>query len=36
LDFVEMFVWLSTSMSAVSHSKVDEQVALPPIGWGTV
>ena len=36
LDFVEMFVWLSTSMSAVSHSKVDEQVALPPIGWGSV
>jgi uncharacterized protein YegL len=36
LDFVEMFVWLSTSMSAVSHSKVDEQVALPPIGWGAV
>ncbi|NJL10449.1 MAG: VWA domain-containing protein [Calothrix sp. SM1_7_51] len=36
LNFVEMFVWLSASMSAVSHSKVDEQVALPPIGWGTV
>jgi uncharacterized protein YegL len=36
LNFVEMFVWLSASMSAVSHSKVDDQVALPPIGWGTV
>jgi uncharacterized protein YegL len=36
LNFIEMFVWLSTSMSAVSHSQVDEQVALPPIGWGSV
>ncbi len=36
LNFVEMFVWLSASMSAVSHSKVDEQIALPPIGWGSV
>jgi uncharacterized protein YegL len=36
LNFVEMFVWLSASMAAVSHSKVDEQVALPPIGWGSI
>lgn len=36
LNFVEMFVWLSASMSTVSHSKIEEQVALPPIGWGTV
>ncbi|MBW4510125.1 MAG: VWA domain-containing protein [Scytonematopsis contorta HA4267-MV1] len=36
LNFVEMFVWLSASMSAISHSQVDEQVALPPIGWGSV
>ncbi|PLZ57041.1 hypothetical protein CBP15_05785 [Fischerella thermalis WC442] len=36
LNFVELFVWLSASMSAVSHSKVDEQVALPPTGWGSV
>lgn len=36
LNFVEMFVWLSASMSAVSHSQVDEQVALPPIGWGSI
>ncbi len=36
LDFQEMFIWLSASMQQVSHSKVDEQVALPPPGWGTV
>ncbi|MBD2138567.1 VWA domain-containing protein [Anabaena sp. FACHB-1237] len=36
LNFIEMFVWLSASMSAVSHSQVNEQVALPPIGWGSV
>ncbi|MBE9146640.1 vWA domain-containing protein [Planktothrix mougeotii] len=36
LDFREMFIWLSASMQTVSHSKVDEQVALPPPGWGTV
>ena len=36
LNFVEMFVWLSRSMGAVASSKTDEQVALPPPGWGTV
>ncbi|MBI3768314.1 MAG: VWA domain-containing protein [Deltaproteobacteria bacterium] len=36
LNFVEMFVWLSKSMEAVAHSKVDEQVGLPPAGWGTI
>lgn len=36
LDFREMFIWLSASMQRVSHSKVDEQVALPPPGWGSV
>lgn len=36
LNFVEMFVWLSRSTQAVSRSRVDEQVALPPPGWGTV
>ena len=36
LNFVEMFVWLSASMSTVSQSKVDEQVALPPTGWNTI
>ena len=36
LNFVEMFVWLSASMQRISQSQVDEQVALPPPGWGTV
>lgn len=36
LDFVEMFVWLSASMQRVSQSRVGDQVALPPPGWGTV
>jgi uncharacterized protein YegL len=36
LNFSEMFLWLSASMSTVSHSKLDEQVALPPVGWGAV
>ena len=36
LDFREMFIWLSASMQRVSQSKIDEQVALPPPGWGTV
>jgi uncharacterized protein YegL len=36
LNFVEMFVWLSKSMEAVSQSRTDGQVALPPPGWGTV
>jgi uncharacterized protein YegL len=34
LNFTEMFLWLSASMTAVSHSQMDEQVALPPVGWG--
>jgi uncharacterized protein YegL len=36
LNFVDMFVWLSTSMQAVAQSKPAEQVALPPPDWGTV
>lgn len=36
LNFVEMFIWLSASMQRVSQSRRDEQVALPPAGWGTV
>ncbi|MGO8745622.1 MAG: vWA domain-containing protein [Thermoguttaceae bacterium] len=37
LNFVEMFVWLSRSTQAVAQSGVDDQqVALPPPGWGTV
>ncbi len=36
LNFIEMFVWLSRSMEAVAQSRPDEQVALPPPGWGTI
>jgi len=36
LNFVEMFVWLSKSMEAVSQSRMGEQLALPPPGWATV
>lgn len=36
LNFQEMFIWLSASMQRVSQSRPDEQVALPPAGWGTV
>lgn len=36
LNFTEMFLWLSASMQKVSQSKIDDQVALPPPGWGTV
>lgn len=36
LNFTEVFLWLSASMSAVSQSKVDEQVGLPPVGWGVL
>jgi uncharacterized protein YegL len=36
LNFTELFVWLSRSMESVAHSRTDEQVALPPPGWGTV
>ncbi len=36
LNFVEMFVWLSASMQRVSQSRVDDQVALPPPGWGAI
>lgn len=36
LDFREMFVWLSRSMQAVSHSRIEEQIALPPPGWAEV
>ncbi|MGY3582022.1 uncharacterized protein YegL [Bradyrhizobium sp. USDA 4341] len=36
--FTEMFRWLSSSLSAVSHSKgPDDKVALPaPVGWTSV
>lgn len=36
LNFRELFLWLSASMGQVSHSKPDEQVPLPPVGWGEV
>lgn len=36
LNFQEMFIWLSASMQKVSQSKPDEQVPLPPPGWGIV
>ena len=36
LNFTDMFIWLSRSTQAVSHSKLDDQVALPPPGWATV
>ena len=36
LNFVEMFVWLSRSTQLVLHSKINEQLALPPPGWGAV
>jgi len=36
LNFTDMFIWLSRSTQAVSHSKMDDQVALPPPGWATV
>lgn len=36
LNFSDMFVWLSRSMSKVSSSKTDEQISLPPIGWASI
>jgi uncharacterized protein YegL len=36
LNFTDMFIWLSRSTQAVSHSKMDDQVALPPPGWAKV
>ena len=36
LNFEEMFLWLSASMSGVSHSQLDEQVPLQKPGWGSV
>jgi uncharacterized protein YegL len=33
-SFIEMFKWLSVSLSTVSHSRIDEQVRLPaPFSW---
>jgi uncharacterized protein YegL len=37
LNFVELFLWLSRSTQAVSHSQVGDQVALPPpTGWAAL
>jgi uncharacterized protein YegL len=36
LNFKEMFIWLSASMQRVSQSQPEDQVALPPPGWGVV
>ncbi|MFN8444284.1 MAG: VWA domain-containing protein [Caldilineaceae bacterium] len=37
LNFREMFVWLSTSLTSVSHSNPSDEVPLQtPLGWGQV
>ena len=36
LQFAELFLWLSQSQQSVSHSRVGDQLALPPIGWADV
>ena len=36
LQFSELFLWLSKSQQRVSHSRVGDQLALPPIGWADV
>jgi uncharacterized protein YegL len=36
LRFVDLFVWLSRSTQQIAHSRVGDQVALPPVDWGTV
>jgi len=37
LNFRDMFVWLSQSLTSVSHSQVGEQVPLPaPTGWSVI
>lgn len=37
LEFTSLFVWLSQSLTAVSHSKVGDQVPLKPAdGWSAV
>lgn len=35
-SFVEMFRWVSASLSAVAQSQPGDQLALPAAGWGTI
>jgi len=36
IAFSELFQWLSKSLSAVAHSKLGDQVPLPPVGWAQI
>lgn len=36
LNFVEMFIWLSGSMKAVSQSGISDQISMEMPGWGTL
>lgn len=36
LDFRSMFVWLSASFQSISRSQPNDQIALPPPGWGEI
>jgi uncharacterized protein YegL len=36
LDFRSLFVWLSRSMQAITHSQLDDRVPLPPTGWAEI
>jgi uncharacterized protein YegL len=36
LEFGPMFEWLSTTMTALTHSRPGDQVALPPVDWAVV
>jgi uncharacterized protein YegL len=36
LQFIELFRWLSTSLTRVSQSRPGDEVQLPPPGWGSV
>jgi len=36
LDFKELFVWLSQSVSAGSQTEINSETQLPAISWGAV
>jgi uncharacterized protein YegL len=36
LKFVDLFVWLSRSTQTMANSNPGDQVALPPVDWGTL